>query len=84
MDNPPPVGFSYCEPAGVKGDGYSCGNWTDDLVAVANAEALRHFGQLFPSSFAGGVYLIGESYAGASPSLCHMPPPLHHPHLHAP
>jgi hypothetical protein len=58
----------------VKGDGYSCGNWTDDLVAVANAEALRHFGQLFPSSFAGGVYLIGESYAGAPPSLCHMPP----------
>ena len=67
VDNPPPVGFSYCEPAGVKGDGYSCGNWTDDLVALANAEALRHFGQLFPSSFAGGVYLIGESYAGSPP-----------------
>jgi carboxypeptidase C (cathepsin A) len=65
VDNPPPVGFSFCEPAGVKGDGYSCGNWTDDLVALANAEALRDFGALFPTSFAGGVYLIGESYAGA-------------------
>jgi hypothetical protein len=64
VDNPPPVGFSFCEPAGVKGDGRSCGNWTDDLAALANAEALRNFGALFPTSFAGGVYLIGESYAG--------------------
>ena len=69
VDNPPPVGFSFCEPAGVKGDGYSCGNWTDDLVALANAEALRHFGAMFPTSFAGGVYLIGESYAGSSVHL---------------
>lgn len=75
VDNPPPVGFSYCEPAGVKGDGYSCGNWTDDLAAVANAQALRNFGALFPSSFAGGVYLIGESYAGV-PLRVHVYPPL--------
>lgn len=82
VDNPPPVGFSYCEPAGVRGDGYSCGNWTDSLVALANAEALRNFGALFPTSFAGGVYLIGESYAGELPQR--PPSPLHPPSLPSP
>ena len=64
IENPKPLSNDTTQ----QGDGYSCGNWTDDLVALANAQALRNFGALFPQSFGGGVYLIGESYAGASGS----------------
>ena len=41
VNNPPPIGFSYCtggDPAntGPSGDGYSCGAWNDGLTAAAN------------------------------------------------
>ena len=32
VNNPPPIGFSYCDPAGPAADGYSCGPWNDSLV----------------------------------------------------
>jgi hypothetical protein len=51
-------------------------------VAIANAQALRNFGALFPTSFAGGVYLIGESYAGARLSIpLHITSPFYRPRL---
>lgn len=45
---PPPVGFSYCGDA-PDGDGYSCGNWTDQTTAEHSAWFLRNFfEQKFP------------------------------------
>jgi len=64
VDNPPPVGFSYCEPAGPSGNGYSCGNWNDTLVWEANHEFLRHWIKKFPRFANNDFYITGESYAG--------------------
>eukprot|EP00054_Salpingoeca_dolichothecata_P001865 m.21002 g.21002 ORF g.21002 m.21002 type:complete len:508 (-) comp12598_c0_seq2:103-1626(-) len=64
IDNPAPVGFSYCEPAGPTGDGYSCGNWTDALVATANRECLADLAQQLPQLTSQEVFIFGESYAG--------------------
>jgi carboxypeptidase C (cathepsin A) len=30
INSPPPVGYSYCTPAGPGGDGNSCGTWNDE------------------------------------------------------
>ena len=44
VNNPPPIGFSYCDGGsgsntGPGGDGYSCGPWNDDLVAKVRTPA---------------------------------------------
>ena len=46
VNNPPPVGFSYCDPAGPAGNGTSCGSWNDELVAAANHKFLTNWIQL--------------------------------------
>lgn len=63
--NPPPVGFSYCEPAGPTGNGTACGTWNDTRVGITDAEAIRVVLTVhFPHLTASGVYFMGESYAG--------------------
>ena len=36
LNSPPPVGYSYCDPAGPSGKGESCGSWNDTRTAVHN------------------------------------------------
>ena len=65
--NPPPVGFSFCEPAGPTGNGTACGTWNDTRVAATNAEALLQlFVHHFPKFLRGNqkILFMGESYAG--------------------
>lgn len=64
VNNPAPVGFSYCDPAGPTGDGYSCGNWNDSAVAVANHQFLINWFKEFPEYAKNEFYITGESYAG--------------------
>ena len=64
INSPPPIGYSYCEPAGQTGDGYSCGTWNDTKTAVHNEIYLESWLQRFPQYKANDWYLIGESYAG--------------------
>jgi serine carboxypeptidase-like clade 1 len=62
---PPPVGFSYCDPAGPGGDGYSCGNWNDTRTAdVTHTFLEKWFTEAFPEFAGKDTYLTGESYAG--------------------
>jgi carboxypeptidase C (cathepsin A) len=63
-DNPPPVGFSYCDPIGPSGNGTSCGSWNDTLTAQVNLLFLSRWIQLFPEYAKNPLYLVGESYAG--------------------
>eukprot|EP00966_Prymnesium_polylepis_P194224 4502545-Prymnesium_polylepis.2 len=47
VNNPPPIGFSYCDGGkgnntGPAGDGYSCGAWNDTSVARANHAFLKN------------------------------------------
>ncbi|KAJ1487298.1 Alpha/Beta hydrolase protein [Baffinella frigidus] len=39
ISGPPPVGFSWCGPEGPKGDGLSCGNWTDERMTEGTFQA---------------------------------------------
>ena len=66
FDNPPPTGFSYCDPPGPAGHGDACGTWNDTRVGVINAEALDTlFVELYPDLLNdAGLWLTGESYAG--------------------
>lgn len=64
VDNPPPVGFSYCDPAGPTGDGYSCGNWNDALVGTTNHAFLKAWIKEFPEFAQNDMFITGESYAG--------------------
>jgi len=65
VNNPPPIGFSYCDPAGPAADGYSCGPWNDSLVAQANHQFLTNFFTTeFPEYAKNDLYITGESYAG--------------------
>ena len=64
INSPPPVGYSYCMPAGVSGDGYSCGNWTDERTAKHNAIYLENWMAAFEEYNNHDFYIIGESYAG--------------------
>lgn len=68
VNNPPPIGFSYCEGGkspGPSGDGYSCGDWDDAKVAVANHRFLTNFFTTdFPEFAKNDLFLVGESYAG--------------------
>jgi len=64
VDNPPPIGFSYCLPAGPTGDGYSCGNWNDSYTAMTNNGFIRNWYKAYPEYANHDLYLVGESYAG--------------------
>jgi len=64
INSPPPVGFSYCEPAGPSGSGTSCGSWNDTKTARHNLEFLKNWRSAFPEFSTQDLYLIGESYAG--------------------
>jgi hypothetical protein len=71
VNNPPPIGYSYCTGQknasndGPSGDGYSCGPWNDGSVAKANAAFIRNlFTNDFPEYAKNPLYIIGESYAG--------------------
>ena len=64
INSPPPVGFSYCDPAGPAGDGYSCGKWNDTRTAEHNLVFLKNWISLFPEFRTNKFYLTGESYAG--------------------
>lgn len=61
---PPPVGFSYCEPAGPSGDGHSCGSWNDTQTARHSLIFMEKWMQKFPQYSSHDLYLAGESYAG--------------------
>ena len=71
FDFPPPVGFSYCEPAGQAGSPTSCGAWNDKLTAEANYRALRQILTVeLPQFRRNELFILGESYAGVySPML---------------
>lgn len=62
-DSPPPVGYSFCGDD-VGGDGYSCGNWTDERTASAAHTFINNFFREFPQFSKHDLYLSGESYAG--------------------
>uniref|UniRef100_A0A7S0HHT4 Carboxypeptidase n=1 Tax=Hanusia phi TaxID=3032 RepID=A0A7S0HHT4_9CRYP len=64
FDSPPPVGFSYCYPAGPAGRGDSCGAWNDTKTALVNYQALKGFFNLYPHLRVRRLFLAGESYAG--------------------
>lgn len=61
---PPPVGYSYCQPAGPSGDGYSCGDWDDTRTAKHSFEFMKNWFDAFPEYAESELYLSGESYAG--------------------
>lgn len=63
--NPPPVGFSFCEPEGPTGNGTSCGTWNDTRVGITDAEAIRIVvTEHFPNLMNQPIFFMGESYAG--------------------
>jgi serine carboxypeptidase-like clade I len=63
--NPPPIGFSYCLPAGPTGNGTACGTWNDTRVGIVDAEAIRIvLTDHFPALGQQPLYFMGESYAG--------------------
>jgi hypothetical protein len=66
IDQPAPVGFSYCDNA-PDDDPHSCAglSWTDELAAANTLAALNVFYQeKFPCLTDADLYLTGESYAG--------------------
>jgi len=70
FDAPPPIGFSYCDPAGPPGPGTACGDWDDARTTQANLQALKAFFARFPALMKRDLFLSGESYAGVYiPSL---------------
>jgi len=70
VNNPAPIGFSYCDGGsgkntGPSGDGYSCGPWNDTSVAKANHNMLKSlFTNDFPEFAKNDLFISGESYAG--------------------
>lgn len=64
VDNPPPVGYSYCEPVGPSGHGTSCGAWDDAAVARVNRDFLKQWVRVFSDFASLPLYITGESYAG--------------------
>ena len=68
VNNPPPIGFSYCDGGkgtnpGPGGDGYSCGPWNDASVAKANAAFLKN---LFTHDFPEFAKMMREEAAKAT------------------
>eukprot|EP00930_Biecheleria_cincta_P095710 TRINITY_DN8764_c0_g1_i2.p1 TRINITY_DN8764_c0_g1~~TRINITY_DN8764_c0_g1_i2.p1 ORF type:complete len:539 (-),score=80.92 TRINITY_DN8764_c0_g1_i2:95-1624(-) len=61
---PPPIGFSYCDPVGPAGDGYSCGSWNDTKTAKHSVEFMKNWLSAFSEYKGRDLYLVGESYAG--------------------
>lgn len=61
---PPPIGFSYCDPAGPAGDGYSCGPWNDTSVAKHSYDFMANWMESFSEYKSRDLFLVGESYAG--------------------
>jgi len=78
---PPPIGFSYCDPAGPAGDGYSCGPWNDTSVAEHSYDFMNNFvTNAFPELQKNDLFLTGESYAGVYiPMLAQQITDLHPP-----
>lgn len=68
IDQPAPVGFSYCNDDDVKNaTSHSCGGitWTDELASLNSYTALRTFYETkFPCLREKDLYLTGESYGG--------------------
>lgn len=64
INSPPPVGYSYCTPAGPSGDANSCGTWNDSKTAYHNSLYLENWMAEFPEYAKHDIYIIGESYAG--------------------
>eukprot|EP01126_Amoeba_proteus_P012399 TRINITY_DN1509_c0_g2_i2.p1 TRINITY_DN1509_c0_g2~~TRINITY_DN1509_c0_g2_i2.p1 ORF type:complete len:570 (+),score=83.66 TRINITY_DN1509_c0_g2_i2:241-1710(+) len=64
IDNPAPVGFSYCDPVGPTGDGTSCGPWNDSSTAAINYKFFTNWFPEFSEFWDRELYVIGESYAG--------------------
>jgi len=61
---PPPIGYSYCDPIGPSGDGYSCGSWNDTKVAKHSVKFMENWFAAFPEYVSRDLFLTGESYAG--------------------
>lgn len=64
IDQPAPVGFSYCNDDKA---GHSCADlsWTDELAAAnAHAAMQQFYAAKFPCLAQKDLYLTGESYAG--------------------
>jgi len=61
---PPPVGYSYCLPAGPSGDIYSCGTYNDSSSAYHSYEFMENWFEAFPEFAENDLHLSGESYAG--------------------
>jgi len=64
LNCPPPVGFSYCDPVGPTGDGYSCGPWNDTSMAQHTTTFMLNWMTTFPQYREHDTYIIGESYGG--------------------
>jgi len=64
INNPPPVAYSFCYPAGPSGDGNSCGTHNDSRTAFHSATYLENFAYGFPEFMNNDWYITGESYAG--------------------
>ena len=68
IDQPAPVGFSYCNEDDTKNSSsHSCGGiaWTDELTSLNAYTALQTFyNTKFPCLVEKELYLTGESYGG--------------------
>jgi serine carboxypeptidase-like clade 1 len=68
IDQPAPVGFSYCNDDDTKNaSSHSCGGiaWTDELTSLNAYTALQTFYKTkFPCLVEKELYLTGESYGG--------------------
>lgn len=64
INSPPPVGYSYCTPAGPSGGPDSCGTWNDSKTAYHNSLYLEGWIAEFPEYQDHDIYITGESYAG--------------------
>eukprot|EP00037_Helgoeca_nana_P010331 m.90751 g.90751 ORF g.90751 m.90751 type:complete len:229 (+) comp20141_c0_seq4:3346-4032(+) len=71
VDNPPPIGFSFCEPAGPTANGTSCGDWNDELTAAANHAFLVGWIKQFPEFADHEMFLSGESFQQCSLQVDH-------------
>jgi carboxypeptidase C (cathepsin A) len=61
IDQPAPVGFSYCDD---DPESTTCLSWTDELAARNSFLALQAFYRKFPCFNTTELYLTGESYGG--------------------
>lgn len=67
IDQPAPVGFSYCNDDHKNASSHNCGDisWTDELSSMNSYLALKTFFETkFPCLSTKDLYLTGESYGG--------------------